>query len=196
MKIKANGVQPNRKRGTPANKFIDVSTSTNVTASGAILAGLLPVPQGDTVSDRTGDTVFLKELYLNYTVQVDPTDTFNSLRVIVFQWHPHSGNYPPTVTGVLQSPLIYSMYNWQISSNFTILSDRVHFLAGQASSVASSYNQGFFGPVSLAKTMKRAEFGPGSILGSNQLFILVISDSTVVPGPAFTKVSRVIYCED
>jgi len=148
------------------------------------------------VSQRTGDTVFLKQILFNYNVQVDFNDVFDSVRVIMFQWYPNSGLVAPIVADILQTASVSAFYNWQLSSQYSILYDKVHFMAGVATSPTSSSNQGFYGEISMKNVMRRVEFTAGSAFGSGELFLLVISDSSLVPNPAYTGRTRVIYCED
>lgn len=196
MKVTANGQQPLTKRGAPQIKFVDVGYNVNVTSVGTVLAGICNIPQGVTVNQRTGDTVFWRSLYINYDITTQNSDIWNSSRVIIFQWHPNSALLVPNVTDVLQTANMYSMYDWQFSNQYTIMYDIMHFQSGLATAPTASGNQGHFGPISIRKAKSRADFAAGVATGSEQFYILVISDSLIAPFPVFTATTRVTYSEE
>lgn len=193
--VKADGLQPLMERGDPQVKFVDVQYNVSVSNIGTILSGICNIPQGITVNQRTGDTVFWKSLYINYSVNTQNVDVFNLLRVIVFQWRPNTLLNVPVVTDILQITSVYSMYDWQFSNQFTVLYDKVHFMSGTAAAPDAAGNQGYFGQIKL-KGPARADFAQGIAGGSNQYFILVISDSVAIPFPVFVAVTRITYSEE
>jgi len=133
---------------------------------------------------------------MNYDITMANTDVFNLARVIVFQWHPNSSLVAPVVADILQTTTVYSMYNWQLSAQFKILYDTVHFLSGAANAPTVGSNQGYFGSVNLRRAVKKVEFSPGATFGANELYILVISDSSVIPFPLFNVITRITYSEE
>jgi hypothetical protein len=196
----ANGQQPRKKRGTKGVKFFDsVLASTNVLSSGSLLISSCLIPQGTTVTQRTGDTLFLEKLYLNYTVNGANADIISSMRVIVFQWHPNTAlSGTPSVTSILQNVGVYGLYNnydWSFSNQFIILYDRVHSLAGLATAPAASSNQNWFGEIPLT-CARKLEYQTGTTTGSEQIFVIGISDSGVIPSPEFTGMTRVTFSEE
>jgi len=193
--VKKDGQQPSLQRGMPTVKFVDIGQTVNVTSTGAVLSGLCPITQGVGVSQRTGDTVFWKDIFINYSISSENADIFNLARVILFQWHPNSGLAVPIVTDILQTNLVYSMYDWQFSSQFKILYDKVHVMAGTGTNPTPSGNQGYFGSIPITGP-HRAEFSAGSALGAEQFYILAISDSVAIPFPTLSIQSRVTYSEE
>jgi len=194
--IKSNGAQRPLGRGKPQVKFQDVNYAVSAISIGTVLAGICNIPQGITVNQRTGDTVFWKELYVNYELATQNADIYNTSRVIIFQWHPNSALTVPVVTDILQVASVQSMYDWQYSNLFTILHDKVYFQSGTASNPTASGNVGYFGPISLKKAVKRAEFANGAAQGSQQFYILLISDSSVAPFPTFSATTRITYSQE
>jgi hypothetical protein len=188
--------QPRKGRKEPAVKFVDTNQSVIMSSTGTILSGFTAISQGVTVSQRTGDVVFNKELFINYMVDAENLDVFSTARVIIFQWHPNSGLIAPAVTDILQTAAINSFYSWQFASNYTILFDHVMFMSGLASAPNDAGHQGYYGKVSLANAVKKAEFSAGISLGSEQFFCLVISDSVAAPFPNINIRSRLTYTED
>ncbi len=191
-----NGKQPSRKKGSPQTKFVDNSYATTIPSTGTILAGMCPIAQGVTVSQRTGDVVYWKKAYINYAVDAINSDVLSNSRVIIFQWHPNSALAAPTVNDVLQTASVYSMYDWQFSNQYTILYDKVHFCSGITSAPTVGGNQGYFGEIHLDPAAKRAEYSAALATGSEQFYILIISDSVIAPFPNFTATTRVTYCEE
>jgi len=194
--VKKNGKQKQAKRGNPMSKFVDIGQSFSPSNIGSILSGLCPITQGTSASQRTGDTVYWQNLLINYSVSTQNADIFNLARIIIFQWHPNSALVVPIVTDILQTTNIYSMYDWQFANQSTIIYDRVHMLSGVAASPCDSGLQGFYGSVHLADSVRKAEFSAGSALGSEQFYILLISDSVIIPFPFFNIQTRVIFSDD
>lgn len=195
--ITSDGHQPVMTRGEPPIKFVDVTTAgASPSATGSILAGFCNITQGPGVSQRTGDTIFYRNCYINYILYTTNSDVTTSTRVIIFQWHPNSNLVVPIVSDILQTASIYSMYDWQYSNQYTILYDRIHFASGTATAPCDSSAQGYFGGINIGKAVQRAEFAPASALGSEQLYCLVISDSAIAPFPVFSITSRVVYTDE
>jgi hypothetical protein len=190
-----NGYQPLAQRGKAAVKYFDTSNSATVLSSGLIIDVTL-IPQGIAVTNRIGDTCFLNKFLLNYSVSAENSDINSSFRLIVFQWHPNLNLLAPVVTDVLQTISINSFYDWQYSNQFTILYDAVHWMAGLATAPTASGNQGYFGEIDIRKARKRVEFAPGSSNGSELLYILVISDSTIAPGPNLLIYTRTLFTDE
>jgi len=194
VKVLSNGRQDKGKKGAPQVKFNDIAYSVSPTASGTVLGGI-PITQGVTVNQRTGDTIFWKHLYINYTMAAANSDVISTARVIIFQWHPNSALVAPIVGDILQVASVYSMYDWQFSNQYHILYDMVHILSGLTTAPTSSSNQGYFGAIDLSTAILRSEFSTAAGNGSEQFYVLVISDSTVAPSPSFNAIFRVTYTE-
>jgi len=132
-KVNGNGYQTRSGRRPGASKkFLDVGIIASPTSAGAI--SMLTIPtQGVGVSQRTGDVIFIEEAFLNYNVYAINTDVVSQCRVIIFQWHINSQFVVPLPNEVLQTANIFSMYNFQTSSQYSILYDVVHFLSANPS---------------------------------------------------------------
>ncbi len=106
--------------------------------------------------------------------------------------------YVPVPSDILQtiSNSVHSMLDWQNSSQFLILHDRLFTLAGDSTNVTASTNQCWAGEISLAPIHKRSEFGIGVTTGSNQIYCLFISDSALTPFPQVNFSSRVTFSDD
>lgn len=196
--VKGNGYQKPLSQGRTITKFVDLAqVGVSISSIGAILPGICPITQGIGASQRTGDTVFWRNIYINYTLVTQNADVFSTARIILFQWHPNSTIIAPTVQDVLQTANNLSMYDWQFSNQFAILYDRVHIQSGTASVPADSGNQGYFGSINFSKgTALKALYSPGVITGSEQFYLLVISDSLIAPFPTFNAITRVVYSNE
>jgi len=114
----------------------------------------------------------------------------------LFQWHPNSGLVAPTVGSILQTASMLSMYDWQNSNQFIILYDVVHSFAGTDSAPTASTNQLFFGRIGIGQAVKRSMFTTAAATGSEQFYLLLISDSLLAPSPNLSGNTRVTYCEE
>ena len=195
MKVKGNGQQPTRARGTPATKYIDVTTNASVLSTGTITS-LSSVTQGVTVVQRIGDTIFWKDMYLNYTLEAINADVFTTSRIIIFQWHPNSALAVPTVNDILQSPNLTSMYDWQFSNQYTILYDKVHSQAGITAAPTISGNQAFFGRINTIPCTKKVQYSPAASTGAELIYMLFISDSLIAPFPNLSCQSRITFTDE
>jgi len=196
QRVLSDGRQAQLPRGSPQVKYVDTLNSAVAITSVGTLIGLCPIPQGTGVSQRIGDTVFWKDVYINYIINAANTDVYSSARVILFQWHPNSQLAGPLVSDILQSASILSMYDWQYSNQYTILYDRVHCFSGTSSNPTTSSNQAYFGEVGLKNAVKRGEFAPGVVNGSQQFYMIFISDSTLAPFPNIDILTRVTYSQE
>jgi len=194
-RVNSNGYQIAIRRGKPQAKFDDLTSTSAVTSTGTILPGICNIAQGIGVTQRTGDTVYWEQLFLNYTINAQNSDVFSNCRVIVFQWHPSSAIAVPLVTDILQTASIYSQYDWQFSNQYAIIFDRVHFLSGTSTAPTVGGNQGFFGEIPLSDTVRKGEYAPAVTTGSQQYYILVISDSVIAPFPNYTGTTRIVYTQ-
>jgi len=196
LNVNDNGQQTAVIRGSPQIKFVDTTyPNVAIISTGQILSpSASAVTQGVGVSQRTGDTIFQKELFINYSLSAINNDVFSSARIIVFKWVPNSNLLLPIVTDILQTASLTSMYNWQLSNQYFILYDCFHSLAGNLTTPASSGNQAFLGKIAI-KGPKRCEFAPATALSSNQIYVLVISDSSLTPFPIWNGVLRLTYSE-
>jgi len=152
---------------------------------------------GSGVRQRTGDTIKLLRAYINYQIESINADVFTTARILIFQWIPSTTlTGPPLVAEILQSASNLAMHNFQLSQQYRVLYDVQHSFAGTTGAPTSAGNQGYGGLIDVSKALKMLEFEEAAVTGTNQLFMLTISDSLVAPYPNFNFISRVIYTED
>lgn len=170
--------------------------STGVSNSGAYLTGaqLCDTSQGDgTFSERQGDTITPTRLIVRYNWTVG--DQYNSVRLILFQWKPDSNSFPPTAIlnnvidlstlGGNGAPLSRYIFD---QKNFHILYDSTHDLVDTASNMTLSRTVNIYG-----KKLRPIRYTNGGNLGHNNIYAIVLSDSSAAPHPAITMTLELHY---
>jgi len=197
VKIGSNGQQPKKSRGEPATKVYDVTSFSGSVSTVPSVTAVSNWPNGTGVNQRTGDCSFFRKMFLNYGIATQNADIYSTVRVMVVQWHPNTSLVVCAASSVLQNATnIFSMYDWNLSSQFTVLYDRIHFLSGLATAPTNSGYQGFSGEIDLSRGRKRIEFANGLTTGSEQIFIILLSDSSIAPYPVLTGWSRITFCDE
>jgi len=195
MRIYGNGRQPRQLTTQPAFKYVDTfGSNINIMSTGTVLPGLVQVAQGTGVSARVGNRVYAEKLFLNFNIVQANTDITSQVRIMIWQWHPNSSFFTPTVLDFLETVNdVQSMYNWEFSDQADPIFDQIYFLAGTATNPTTSSHAGFYGEIPLNRARKTLEFTGASALGANQFYLLVISDSLVAPFPVLDYTTRFVY---
>jgi hypothetical protein len=185
-----------RMRVDLESKFIDVTlAASSVTATGTI-GVLANIPQGIGQSQRIGDQVTLTRILANIDITAANSDVFSHARFIMFQWHPNVTLDSPTIANILQTPAntFYSMLNWQLSDQFTILYDKVWSLLGTSTVPTDKSDQIVFTTVLPRRKIVNWTAGSTSA-SSNTIFLLYISDSAGSPFPQIQFSIRMEYLD-
>lgn len=164
--------------------------ATTVNFSGSLYL-LSDIPQGITDGDRDGDQCHLSSINVRAEWNVGSNLTiFNLVRFIVFQWHPQT---TPTIgqiltgTGAAIAPL--NPYTRDTRSMFRILYDKTGVVSNANGAASIHYK------LTLTKRFNRKlQYQGGTTVGSNQIYILVISDGTT-PYPQFSWYSQLLYSD-
>jgi hypothetical protein len=181
-------------------KFFDSKVYATATTSSGQQYAISAIPQGSTDSTRDGDQVNLLALRVYFATYLQGTggtnDFTDTVRIIVFRWHPMSTAAAPVPANVLidtsvAESLVMSDYTWDNRKDYTIVHDHRFDLSGN-------------GPAQMSMTFEKkwkapgipAHFSAGSTtLQSNGLFVIVSSDSLVATHPLFNLYTRVIYSD-
>jgi len=152
------------------HKFIQTTgTGLSVTTAGSLF-DLCIIAQGDSDQDRNGDRVMPQDVFLR--VVCTPADTNDSFRVVLFKWVP---NTTPTANQVIltvgAAVATLSGTTTDNAQLAVILYDKLLFL-----SQASNSNDGVDLFLRLPKTA--IQFVAGSTVGTNHIYLLLISDAT------------------
>lgn len=191
--------------------------ATSVTSAGYLVDITAGIAKGLEDYERVGDTIKLKEMLFNYEVLMGQsliftTDTYNHVRIIVFRWYGQAGPAAlPTIGDVLSTTglvtNVFKQYNQQNidAGLLRICYDRSHEIFSTPV-YTGSVTQNFPGvdstdgvmnkKLSLKKLGKHdVNWSDNATYGSNHIFLLAISDSTVSPHPEFEWSSTIRYTD-
>lgn len=152
-----------------------------------LFQSLTAITQGDQDVNRQGSVIEPKSIELN--LSFNSVDTFNLLRVIVFQWFMDDGDDPPTNTDILDYQHPLGVIAWHERKNSRILYDKL--MAG--SDTAS--NEILVIRKKINKKMRKIYYDGGLTTGKNNLYLALISDSGVASHPNVKYYARVLYTD-
>jgi len=178
-------------------KIFDVNVSATSVGAGATLIPLSNMAQGVGRSQRVGDSASLIGLNMTYEIVQLNADIYSDTRVIIFQWFPNTALLVPVLADILQNTAaigLYSQYNWENRDQYRILYDRLHSQSGLATAPTSTSNESVLNR-RVGVQRKLMEFAIASTTGSNQLYVLWISDSSIAPFPIINFTSRVKFTD-
>ena len=171
-------------------KFTTAKATTSVDVTPTLVA-LGNCAQGNTGGTHIGDVTTIVNMELRYYLTV--ADLNNLLRVIVFKWKPNMGYIAPTGGDILKDAASYpliSAYEEDGNDQYSIIYDRLHRMV---SGTSTAQGQGSF--MISGKAWKQ-EYLTGSSNCSNNLYLLVVSDSGVAVHPTITWYSRVGFTDE
>lgn len=171
-------------------KHHDVNTTFTSGYNGDIY-NLSNIDQGDTGSLRDGDAVYATSLQCRY--QIVNADATNLQRLIIFQWN---GEDSPAVSDILatvgttRAPLSpYEADKVGRNKLARVLYDRTFNLqepfSGGSHQIIGSFK------VSLKK--RHIQFQDGTTTGANKVFLLSVSDSSIVSHPIMNVYTRLWF---
>lgn len=168
---------------------------------------------------RVGDEIQLEKCTFNFDCIASQAalgswlagDAYNNLRVIIFRWYENSLNYSPVVADVINTGLLsytyLAPYNYDsinegslhvcydktfILENTPYWNGSTTLFASGQSSIHNDLNHQLYGR-KLGK--KKVIFNDALLTGSNQLFILLVSDSAATPHPYAQWNSTIHYTD-
>jgi hypothetical protein len=187
-------VHGNGRRGQHKHKFSESTATVSITSAGT-LTSLLNVAQGNLVTNRDGDVGEYESFFFNFSVDAANADIFTRSRIILLQWHPNTVLVVPTIATILQTVTPYSFYNFAESDQFTIVKDFMISSCGLATAPTSSSSMFVGGQIDISAIKKRIQWAPAVNSGSNQLYILYISDSVIAPFPNLVYNSHIDFTD-
>lgn len=147
------------------------------------------VPQGNTDITRNGDRLKMYKVYFRGDVTNFSADPYNRIRLIMFQWFPAT---LPT-SGSILLPGLSGVVDWashyahDTRQEYRILYDRTYKMVGNASAATTPNTVAsvvqFKGIVRVPR--KQLQYQAGTTVGTNQVYLMVFSDSTAIPNPGF-----------
>jgi len=177
-------------------KYIDFSTFDQSITGGGTVYALSVIPQGNGQSQRVANTVKLKKLVFNFSIYMANTDIVTTSRLIFFRWMPSNVSTAPTVASILQNPSVaqvFSHLDFENQQQYEILWDKTFHQSGGASTPSSTSNIGKFNLVIPLWSNPLINFGNAVTTGTESLYLLSISDSSLTPFPELSFNLRVYY---
>lgn len=147
---------------------------------------LTDVPAGTLDYQRAGDSLYMRSIRVRGQAIV--ADTTNAVRNIVYQWFDDT---TPTIADILHTTSgaasVFSPYVHDQRRKFRVLYDKTMILSANGND-AKLYDTGYLRPKA-----KKIAFSTGGTTGSNKIYLLQVSDSTVASHPAVTHYSRLTF---
>lgn len=176
------------KSAEPKNHYTSLA-SVGITFTGSI-TGLSNPAQGDTVQQRDGDRLQAKMLTVRGRIMSASTVAgMNAVRMIIFKWKPDSVERTPNMDDILQNA--YAGAAWtpygpvvvgEEARHITILSDRT-FKVSYYGNVQENF-------LIKKKLTHKQYFNDTNTTGSNQIYLMLVSDDGVTAYPSATFVSN------
>lgn len=178
-----------RRNPKPENKHYDVNLSQTIVATGTLTL-LSNIGQGVDDTQRLGNTLHLRSLYLNVIVNQASTSFSDTFRILIVR---DRQNYnTPAVADILEPGVLggglapIAQYNHYYMSRFKILYDKTFHLSQGGGEVFS---------------MKRwipifcdSHYIGASTVFKNQIYLLHVGNNTnILQSPTINTCARIIY---
>lgn len=176
----------------PELKWADLGLNAITVSNAPLVNALSLIPQGQSSSQRIGDSVHIDHLSIRYRVRYGDSNQY--IRVIIFQWHPSS---TPTAADILANGVSggidnTSFYQQNTKQLYSIIHDAEYDILQAGDSFAHSYHadlrRGF------QKTMVASN--TAGTTSTNKIYSLLWSDSSVVPHPDIILNLRTFYRDE
>lgn len=134
----------------------------------------------------------------NFVLYTVNSDIVTTVRLIFFRWVPSTALVVPVIGSILEAPAsanILSHFNFQLQGNYVILYERQLQCAGIPLAPTVSSNFGATGLSIPLKGSSSLDYSLGGTNGTNQIYLLALSDSQLTPFPLLNFSSR-LYFED
>lgn len=171
-------------------KFANVSNTYSAVTTPGIYS-LANTSQGDSGGQHLGDECMLKSLEFRMLITV--ADATNAVRATLFRWRPNIGYATPSAAALLKTTTavlnLTSAFQEDGEDQYTILYDQLFLLAAAGGN-----------PEQVARTIKRAlnykqDFLTGSSNCSNNVYLMLISDSAAVTDPQVQFFSKIGFSD-
>jgi len=169
-----------------------VAVAITALSSTATIVDLSQIAVGTSDNTRIGNHVHLKRFNLRF--QLFGSDATNTFRIIIFKWKDNDFyTGAPAGTAILSALTggagdVLAPYNREVPEAFVILKDML-ITSSQVSDPCISRN------ISIPLKGKAQYVGAGTT-GLGKVYMLMLSDSTVVAHPTITYWSELLYLDD
>lgn len=170
-------------------KYAIVQASYSVSTTAGVY-NIANTSQGSSGGTHVGDECRLKSIWFRWAMGV--ADVSNVMRIIIFVWHPLMSFASPAALNILKTTTtpnqITSCYQEDGEDQYTILYDKVQPLCTSG----DNYN-----PVGIFKKKLnlKQDYATGSSNCSNNIYVLLISDSGAASDPYIYFTSRVAFTD-
>jgi len=172
-------------------KYVSAKTTTSVDVTPTIIS-LANSSQGSTGGTHVGDACTVVSMELRYYLTI--ADTTQLLRVILFKWKPNMGYIAPAGADIIKdatSPWnLVSAYEEDGNDQYSIIYDRLHRLVASTSDAQAQASFKISG-----KSWKQ-EYLTATANCSNNIYMMLISDSGVVVHPTITWYSKIGFTDE
>lgn len=182
-------------------KYTDHSASGNVTSSGSIISVLSNLVRGDAgLNEFSGNDLRPQALLIKYYMMTN--QTYNSVRLLVFQWFDSS---VPVPSGILQSTSTsFATISPTLVTNkryIKVLYDKTHIMAPTAADGAGNVvGWGTQEPQTIyipGKRLRPVRYNSTTnVVQDGQIYVLAISDDSLTSYPQLFWYSRVTFSDD
>jgi len=181
-------------------KYFDSKEFAQNATTTPLQLAISAVPQGDTDSQRDGDQINLRRLWIKFETYLQgiggTNDYTDQVRLTVYRWHPMSASTHPVPADVLQDLSVaqsatMTPFTWDNRKDYTIILDKTFNLSGYGPS-----DFGYTTTFNWKEPGIPAHFSAGSTtLQTNGIFAIISSDSLVATHPQFNLWTRVEYTD-
>lgn len=181
-------------------KYTDISAvALNMTTTGAVVSLLGSLIRGDAgINNFDGNTINPQAITFKYYAHT--SELRNTFRVMIFQWFDAA---VPSLTSVLQtaaaSVATIAPILLQAKSNIKVLYDHTHQMAPSAADGGVVYGEGIISPITVyipGKRLRPVRYNQSTNTVSNgNIYLLYVSDDSVIPAPQITFYSRVTFTD-
>jgi len=169
-------------------KHLDTEISGNITTT-PIVQDLSPVSLGTSEVGRIG--VSIRSVAIRANIALYRGDVTNGIRMVVFKWKDDDAVNPPNLNNVLDTTSLSSLtqywvapINWTHRKDMQLLYDRMYVFDDTHDVVTDSFDI----PVS-----GTCDFNTGVVNGSNHIYMLLLSDSSIATHPFCLISTRYLY---
>lgn len=158
--------------------------------------------QGDDNGFRESNKITPLSLDMKLTLAFASTDSFNAMRVILYQYMVDSSVAAPLITATTDQTQVavlgqtWAPYGFMDPNNindYHILYDKIHLLGGANAATSGGLNQAKVIRIKLKKLKKLLYPIAANVSAVGEIWMVVISDSAAVSHPAFEFSSKLTY---
>jgi len=198
--------------------YIDVATGiaspvtigNNTTSTfAALVSCTTSITQGAGQAARTSDQIWLSKLHINasiiynFSASVLSQDYVNLVRMTVFIWKPNTAQLAPTPGQLFQNvstTSVYSLFDFELADQYTILSDEYITVSGFYDSTTSFALPTNASLKHITQTIGlrniQVAFTPSATTASNHLYVAFTSNSSAGPAPLLQITCRTYFYND